>query len=79
MKVPDKFPAGCKFGTNGDATEFVKFPDGRVFGLDEDTGELYLTPARDLPLSSGSNGSSEESLRATAEWARSRAATAANG
>jgi hypothetical protein len=66
MKVPDKFPAGSEFGTNGDATEFVKFPDGRVFGLDERTGDLYLTPARDLPLSRGSNPSNEESLRAAA-------------
>lgn len=79
MRVPDKFPPGCEFGTNGDATEFVKFPDGRVFGLDEDTGLLYLTPARDLPLSAGSNRSSEESLRATADWALSRAAAAAKG
>ena len=72
MRVPDKFPPGCEFGTNGDATEFVKFPDGRVFGLKEETGELYLTPAPDLPLSFGSNPSSEASLCAVA-------AAAANG
>jgi hypothetical protein len=77
MKLPDKFPTGCEFGTNGDAAEFVKFPDGRVFVLNEDTGELSSTPARDLPTSAGSNRSSEESLRTTAAWALARAAATA--
>lgn len=66
MRVPDKFPPGCEFGTNGDATEFVKFPDGRVFVLDEDSGLLRLTGAKDLPVSPGSNRSDEASLRAAA-------------
>lgn len=66
VPVPDKFPPGCAFGTNGDATEFVKFPDGRVFRLDDDTGTMSLTPARDLPLSPGSNPSTEAAFRAAA-------------
>lgn len=72
MKVPDKFPPGCEFGTNGDATEFVRFPDGKVFRLDDGDGSLVLTALRDLPLSPGSNPSNEASLREAA-------AAAANG
>ena len=73
MRVPDKFPPGCEFCTNGDAIECVKFPDGRVFVLDEETGLLRLTSARDLPMSPGCNRSSEESLRATAAAAAKEA------
>ncbi len=40
MLVPDRFPEGCEFGmdlTDGDGVErsYVRFPDGRIFFLDE--------------------------------------------
>lgn len=50
MKVPDKFPPGCVFGmdrADGDGIErsYVKFPDGKVFFLDEKAPWNGLTPA----------------------------------
>ena len=38
MKVPDKFPPGCKFLASFSGDDFVVFPDGKVFVLD-DSGE----------------------------------------
>ncbi len=53
MKVPDKFPPGCKFMSSFGGDEFVKFPDGKWFRLDEDAVELVeLTGA---PVSKGCN------------------------
>lgn len=36
MKVPDKFPAGCRFGERSEGGFFVEFPDGRWFRLSSD-------------------------------------------
>lgn len=35
MKVPDKFPPGCKFLASFSGDDFVVFPDGKVFVLDD--------------------------------------------
>lgn len=47
MKLPDKFPAGCKFVASFSGDEFVAFPDGKVFKL-ADSGDALL-PAKALP------------------------------
>ena len=38
MEIPDKFPPGCKFLASFSGDDFVVFPDGKVFELD-DSGE----------------------------------------
>jgi hypothetical protein len=38
MEIPDKFPTGCKFLASFSGDDFVVFPDGKVFVLD-DSGE----------------------------------------
>jgi hypothetical protein len=35
MKVPDKFPPGCEFLASFSGDDFVLFPDGKVFVLDD--------------------------------------------
>lgn len=47
MKVPDKFPPGCKFLASFSGDDFVRFPDGKVFVL-EDSGVL-LREVEGLP------------------------------
>jgi hypothetical protein len=32
MKIPEKFPPGCKFYSSVGGSDRVVFPDGRVFG-----------------------------------------------
>ena len=38
MEIPDKFPPGCKFLASFSGDDFVIFPDGKIFELD-DSGE----------------------------------------
>jgi hypothetical protein len=38
MEIPDKFPPGCEFLASFSGDDFVVFPDGKVFVLD-DSGE----------------------------------------
>lgn len=50
MKVPDKFPPGCVFGMDLDDDDgvelsFVKFPDGRVFFINERESWKGLQPS----------------------------------
>ena len=49
MKVPDKFPPGCEFFASFSGDDFVRFPDGKVFVLD-DSGET-MRPRDGLPMS----------------------------
>ena len=55
MKVPDKFPEGCKFGmdlTDDDGVEllYVEFPDGKRFVLDEKSPWDGMAPTSWWPL-----------------------------
>ena len=45
MKVPSKFPAGCEFVADFSGDDWVRFPDGKVFKLDDATSELLERPA----------------------------------
>ncbi len=56
MRVPDKFPEGCEFGmdrTDDDGVErsYVRFPDGKVFFLDEKAPWNGLTADKFWPVS----------------------------
>ncbi len=44
MKVPEKFPEGCDFLADFSGGDWVRFPDGRVFKLDEVTGKMSERP-----------------------------------
>ena len=72
MKFPDKFPEGCSFAADFSGDDWVKFPDGAWFKLDDASGDL-------LP-SNGFNGkgtsSNEAFFRKAAASARDRAAAA---
>jgi hypothetical protein len=57
MKVPDKFPSGTRFHGDKSGGDWVEFPDGKVFKLDDNTG--LLVERRGLPLGS-LQGSIEE-------------------
>jgi len=45
MKVPASFPAGCSFFADFSGDDWVRFPDGKVFKLDDSTGELLERPS----------------------------------
>ena len=45
MKLPDKFPPGCTFVANFSGDDFVEFPDGKVFRLNDDGETLDSVPA----------------------------------
>jgi hypothetical protein len=47
MEIPDKFPPGCKFLASFSGDDFVVFPDGKTFVLD-DSGES-MTERSGLP------------------------------
>lgn len=49
--VPEKFPDGCDFMSSDGGDEFVRFPDGSWFRLDDE--ELVLVPLRGIPISHG--------------------------
>ena len=54
MKVPDKFPPGCKFLASFSGDDFVIFPDGKVFVLDdsgESLNEIEGKPRGAAPMS----------------------------
>ena len=40
MKLPDKFPAGCRFAERSEGGFFVEFPDGAWFALSDDGRSL---------------------------------------
>jgi hypothetical protein len=40
MRVPDKFPEGCRFAVSSGAEAYAEFPDGRIFKLSE-AGTLF--------------------------------------
>lgn len=44
MKVPDKFPDGCRFVPTFGGDEFVCFPDGSWFEFSDDGTELMPRP-----------------------------------
>jgi hypothetical protein len=48
MKLPDKFPPGCTFVSNFSGDDFVRFPDGGVFRLNDDGETLDSVPS--LPM-----------------------------
>jgi hypothetical protein len=75
MKVPDKFPAGCKFMSSFGGDEFVKFPDGNWFRLDEDAVELV--ELKGAPVSKGCNSDEAYFLRSVAEAKRANDAAKA--
>ena len=50
MKVPEKFPPRTEFLEDRSSCSWVKFPDGRVFKLDDESGELK--PRDALPVGS---------------------------
>ncbi len=60
MKVPDKFPPGCKFFGNPSGDDFVEFPDGSCFKLSDD-GESLL-PRPSIPRGAFAGGSAESFL-----------------
>ena len=47
MKVPDKFPLGCRFVTDFSGDSWAEFPDGKVFKISGSEGDL--TPSGELP------------------------------
>jgi hypothetical protein len=63
MKVPSSFPPGCKFVASFSGDDWVKFPDGRVFKLDDASGELL---ERDALPRSGAPSDEAYFLRAAA-------------
>lgn len=68
MRLPDKFPAGCRFVSDFSGDDWVSFPDGRVFKLDDSSGELR--EAKALPPRAA--GSDEAAFRAAAAAAAAR-------
>ena len=66
MKIPDKFPPGCTFVANFSGDDFVEFPDGSVFRLNDDGETLDKVPS--LPPRGGP--SSEGVLRNAARVCR---------
>lgn len=73
MKIPEKFPVGCRFMTSFGGDEFVLFPDGGWFRLDEAALELVRLPG--APASKGTS-STEENFLYWADKARAKAASA---
>lgn len=69
MKVPDKFPEGCEFMSSFGGDEYVKFPDGNWFRL-EDDDKIELVPIRGFPVSSGYPSSEESFLFCVADSKR---------
>jgi hypothetical protein len=67
MKIPDKFPEGCRFWASFSGDEYVEFPDDRIFKLD-DSGES-IQEVRALPRS-GAAPMSEASFLNCAEGCR---------
>lgn len=68
MKVPDKFPEGCDFMSSFGGDEFVKFPDGNWFRLDEDA--VALVPLKGAPVSKGCNSDEAYFMRSVSEARR---------
>jgi hypothetical protein len=71
MKVPDKFPEGCKFWASFSGDEFAEFPDGKFFKLADDGESLESWP--DLPkgcapISEGNFLNCAKEARAFLEW-----------
>ena len=71
MKVPDKFPPGCKFLASFSGDDFVVFPDGKVFVLD-DSGdslrEIEGLPRGAAPMSEANFLNSAKSNVAFNKW-----------
>ncbi len=44
MKVPDRFPPGCRFGEQSEGGFFVELPDGSWFALSDDGRSLSPRP-----------------------------------
>lgn len=47
MKLPNKFPEGCRFGERNEGGFVVEFPDGRWFALSDDGATLEPRPLLD--------------------------------
>jgi hypothetical protein len=73
MRVPDKFPEGCKFFGNPSGDDFVEVPDGACFKLSDDGSELMPRP--DIPR--GAFPGSEKDFAAYAKSCRALAACSA--
>ncbi len=56
MDIPEKFPDGCQFGSSFGGDEFVRFPDGQWYILDELL--LQLSPIG-MMTSKGSSSNEE--------------------
>ena len=50
MRVPDKFPLGARFHEDRSGSEWVELPDGKVFKLKDESGEMLEMPR--LPVGS---------------------------
>ena len=71
MKVPDKFPAGCKFWASFSGDDFVSFPDGKLFKLSDDGDSLEpwpSLPSACAPVGEGNFLNSARESRAFLEW-----------
>ena len=68
MKVPEKFPSGCRFASSFGGDEFVKFPDGNWFRLDEES--VALVPLKGAPVSDGCNSDEAYFMRSVSEAKR---------
>jgi hypothetical protein len=74
MKVPDKFPPGCKFFDSFGGEDRVEFPDGNVFGISP-SGDLI---PKGLPRADSLLPSSEAAFHVSvAAWRDSAASKTA--
>ena len=76
MKVPDKFPEDCEFRSSFGGDEFVRFPDGSWFRLDED--KVELAAMRGEPVSKCHSSSEASFLNWVSEARKVSAANAAS-
>ena len=71
MEIPDKFPPGCKFLASFSGDDFVVFPDGKIFVL-EDSGVLLKEraglPRGAAPMPEANFLNSAKSNVAFMEW-----------
>lgn len=68
MRVPDKFPAGCRFGERAEGGFFVEIPGDGWFALSSDGKSLSARPAMGArgPVSDWFERSEAEFLAAAA-------------
>jgi hypothetical protein len=72
IPVPDKFPEGCSFHVDRSDGDWVEFPDGKVFKLDDESG--MLKPRKSLPAGSLQGSLSEAAFISVARQLEAYAA-----